>query len=83
MLSGDWIWPAIWLLPLREVYGQWPASGEIDIMESRGNRKLTMDGVNIGVEQFGATLQYGVDYLTNEWSKVRQTLQSFRLTAIN
>jgi hypothetical protein len=39
-------------------------------MESRGNRKLTMDGVNIGVEQFGATLQYGVDYLTNEWSKV-------------
>lgn len=34
---GDWIWPAIWLLPKDSVYGAWPASGEIDIMESRGN----------------------------------------------
>jgi hypothetical protein len=32
-------------------YGSWPASGEIDIMESRGNLDLTMDGKNIGVEQ--------------------------------
>ncbi|CAM9810669.1 unnamed protein product, partial [Hapterophycus canaliculatus] len=29
---GDWLWPAIWLLPEQNVYGQWPASGEIDIM---------------------------------------------------
>ena len=35
----------------------------------RGNRKLTLDGVNIGVEQYGATLQYGLDVQTNEWSK--------------
>ncbi|XP_035660280.1 beta-1,3-glucan-binding protein-like [Branchiostoma floridae] len=33
--TGDWIWPAIWLLPRDNVYGGWPASGEIDIMESR------------------------------------------------
>lgn len=26
---GDWIWPAIWLLPRYNIYGQWPASGEI------------------------------------------------------
>lgn len=26
------LWPAIWLLPENNVYGQWPASGEIDIM---------------------------------------------------
>ena len=39
---------------------------------TRGNRKLTMDGVNIGVEQFGATLQYGLDVQTNEWSKEGQ-----------
>ena len=48
---GDWIWPAIWMLPRQLAYGQWPASGEIDIMESRGNRDYTMNGVNIGVEQ--------------------------------
>ncbi|PSK51907.1 hypothetical protein B9Z65_3174 [Elsinoe australis] len=34
---GDWIWPAIWMMPQEDVYGQWPLSGEIDIMESRGN----------------------------------------------
>lgn len=35
--KGDWLWPAIWLLPRHNEYGNWPASGEIDIMESRGN----------------------------------------------
>ena len=34
---GDWLWPAIWLMPRYNAYGQWPASGEIDLMESRGN----------------------------------------------
>ncbi|KAL6924110.1 hypothetical protein FSST1_001384 [Fusarium sambucinum] len=35
--SGDWMWPAIWMMPQDNVYGEWPRSGEIDIMESRGN----------------------------------------------
>lgn len=35
--TGDWLWPAIWMLPVEETYGEWPASGEIDIMEARGN----------------------------------------------
>jgi len=34
---GDWLWPAIWMLPKYNQYGSWPASGEIDIMEARGN----------------------------------------------
>ncbi|KAI0315683.1 glycoside hydrolase family 16 protein [Amylostereum chailletii] len=34
---GDWMWPAIWMLPENNTYGPWPMSGEIDIMESRGN----------------------------------------------
>ncbi|KAJ9094261.1 hypothetical protein QFC21_006087 [Naganishia friedmannii] len=37
MPTGDWLWPAIWMLPKDEVYGQWPRSGEIDLAESRGN----------------------------------------------
>ena len=45
--------------------GLWPTSGEIDLMESRGNVNLMQDGVNIGAEQFGSTLHYGVDYTMN------------------
>lgn len=35
--QGDWLWPAIWMLPENNTYGGWPLSGEIDIMEARGN----------------------------------------------
>ena len=34
---GDWLWPALWMLPVDDAYGAWPRSGEIDIMEARGN----------------------------------------------
>ncbi|EJD37768.1 concanavalin A-like lectin/glucanase [Auricularia subglabra TFB-10046 SS5] len=37
MPRGDWLWPAIWMMPKDNVYGAWPRSGEIDIIESRGN----------------------------------------------
>jgi hypothetical protein len=37
MPVGNWLWPAIWMMPEHEVYGKWPRSGEIDIAESRGN----------------------------------------------
>lgn len=31
--EGQGSWPAIWLMPTKSVYGGWPKSGEIDIME--------------------------------------------------
>ena len=31
---------AIWMLPLRNAYGKWPASGEIDIVEARGRSTI-------------------------------------------
>jgi beta-glucanase (GH16 family) len=36
MPGGRGVWPAIWMLPTNWVYGEWPASGEIDIMEYVG-----------------------------------------------
>lgn len=57
--TGDWLWPAIWLLPRSEVYGTWPASGEIDLLESRGNLNYRQNGVHVGVEQIGQTLNFG------------------------
>lgn len=34
---GSGTWPAIWMYPTDNNYGEWPASGEVDIMESVGN----------------------------------------------
>ncbi|MDA8776906.1 glycoside hydrolase family 16 protein [Alphaproteobacteria bacterium] len=39
--SGDGVWPAFWMLPTDQVYGTWPFSGEIDIMENAdGNGQI-------------------------------------------
>lgn len=66
--KGDWLWPAIWMLPRYNVYGAWPASGEIDIMESRGNANYrNPQGTSIGVDSFGSTLHFGADFFTNKW----------------
>ncbi|KAF9556187.1 concanavalin A-like lectin/glucanase [Agrocybe pediades] len=47
MPNGDWLWPAIWMLPKDNAYGPWPLSGEIDIVESRGNGlRYTAHGSN-------------------------------------
>ncbi len=34
--EGSGTWPAIWLMPQASVYGSWPLSGEIDMMEHVG-----------------------------------------------
>lgn len=44
------------MMPKESVYGGWPMSGEIDIMELRGNRQLFNGNVNVGVEQAGSTM---------------------------
>ena len=32
--EGQGTWPALWMMPSDAVYGEWPLSGEIDIMEA-------------------------------------------------
>jgi hypothetical protein len=54
--KGKWLWPAIWMMPAQSYYGQWPGSGEIDIVESRGNSAGYAAG---GCNTFGSTLHYG------------------------
>ncbi len=41
---GQGIWPAFWMMPTDEVYGGWPQSGEIDIMENIGSEPSTVHG---------------------------------------
>lgn len=41
---GKGIWPAFWMLPENNVYGTWPKSGEIDIMELVGHEPNKLYG---------------------------------------
>lgn len=43
------IWPALWLMPQDNVYGSWPTSGEIDMMENVGSESAKV----LGTAHFG------------------------------
>jgi len=63
MPKGEWLWPAIWMMPANWPYGTWPASGEIDIVESRGNN----DYGDIGHQHGGSTLHWGPHWPHNRY----------------
>ncbi|KAF8839995.1 glycoside hydrolase family 16 protein [Paxillus ammoniavirescens] len=63
---GDWLWPAIWMLPVNNTYGAWPLSGEIDIMESRGNGRSYPDQ---GIDYVRGSLNWGPLSFLNAVSK--------------
>lgn len=43
------LWPAFWMLPETDKYGNWPSSGEIDILEARGRIKdMTSSALHYG-----------------------------------
>jgi beta-glucanase (GH16 family) len=42
--GGTGIWPAIWMMPRDSIYGFWPKSGEIDIMEYVGYDPTVVHG---------------------------------------
>ncbi|XP_064611543.1 beta-1,3-glucan-binding protein-like [Liolophura sinensis] len=58
MPKGDWLWPAIWLVPRDKAYGVWPRSGEIDIAELRGNLHNSGGTPN----QVTSTIHFGTDW---------------------
>ncbi|XP_070564349.1 beta-1,3-glucan-binding protein-like isoform X2 [Ptychodera flava] len=74
MPTGDWIWPAIWLLPKYNAYGGWPASGEIDIVEVRGNEQLyDSSGNSVGIDQMGSTMHWGPYWPLNGYERTHTT----------
>jgi beta-glucanase (GH16 family) len=44
MPIGQGLWPAIWMLPAKNIYGSWASSGEIDIVEIVGHEPSTVHG---------------------------------------
>ncbi|MGM0436183.1 MAG: family 16 glycosylhydrolase [Bacillota bacterium] len=60
MPSGRGTWPAIWMLPSEWRYGDWPHSGEIDIMEYVGYDPGVVHGtIHTGAYNHGLGTQIG------------------------
>ncbi len=64
MPQGSGVWPAIWMLPTDERYGGWARSGEIDILEMKGQEPNLAYG----------TLHYGA-----AWPKNQHSGETYRL----
>lgn len=61
---GKGLWPAIWALPSETVYGAWPHSGEIDILEI-----FAPGHTDFGPEnEIHGTLHYGFSWPWNQYS---------------
>ena len=61
------IWPAIWMMPTLAKYGDWPTSGEIDIMEMIGRDPYLVHG----------TIHYGNPKGSQTGSYFLPTFESF------
>lgn len=64
MPIGKGLWPAFWMLPTDEVFGGWPKSGEIDIVELLGDEPSKIFG----------TLHFG-----NDWPDNRSTSANYEI----
>jgi len=65
---GQGIWPAFWMMPTSSVYGGWPSSGEIDIMEYLGHQ---------------TNVSYGTCHYGNAWNDKGSSGNSYTLPSGN
>ena len=71
---ASWIRPAIWLMPEDNTYGGFPASGEIDLMESSGNENYHCGQQSRGVDTVQTNLHFGPAGINPHWKN--ETLKS-------
>ncbi len=76
---GKGIWPAFWMLPTDEVFGGWPQSGEIDIMEYIGQEPEEIFGTIHFGDPFPNNRFQGNDFLLNDGSSFNEDFHVFAI----
>jgi len=76
--TGQGVWPALWMLPQEEMYGGWPASGEIDVMEARGQEPTKVLGTLHFGSPWPANTEGSRDYVLPN----RGTIADFHIYAL-
>ena len=76
---AEGLWPAFWMMPEKSVYGGWPRSGEIDIMEAKGRLPY----------QYGGTIHFGNPWPNNSYLTTgdhrfpnNKTIEDFHVYAV-
>ncbi len=67
---GKAYWPAVWFLPSDNFWGKWPLSGEIDLLEGKGQEPQTVYG----------TIHYGAYAPNNKYATSSYTLSQGNFT---
>jgi beta-glucanase (GH16 family) len=76
--TGQGVWPALWMLPQEEKYGGWPLSGEIDVMEARGQEPTKVLGTLHFGARWPANTHESIDFILPR----KQTIAEFHLYAL-
>jgi beta-glucanase (GH16 family) len=63
---GQGLWPALWMMPQSNAYGGWAASGEIDVLEAKGQISNAVQG----------TIVHGGAWPNQKYSTLIYTLPS-------
>jgi beta-glucanase (GH16 family) len=61
--TGQGVWPALWMLPQDDKYGTWASSGEIDIVEARGQEPNKVLGTLHYGSRWPANAHSGKDFI--------------------
>ena len=69
--KGKGSWPAIWMMPEKPLYGDWPGSGEIDIMEHVNHENVVHQTIHNGSvtdAQGGSSATHKAEYKELEYN---------------
>ena len=78
MPTGQGVWPALWMLPQKDTYGTWASSGEIDILEARGQKPHEI----LGTLHFGSRWPANKEASTTYQLPDNGTISDFHIYAL-